>query len=869
MLVKMVAYGVLFAKDAYLKDPWNQLDCLIVVGSVLAVLTEYIPGLSGLRVLRMLRVLRPLRAISRNEGMKMIITSLFRTLPAVSNVFGVMLALQLVFVIIGMQLFSGTMGACSDPMIRTRAECLAYQGGAGYQYADAASPVGRGGGGRVWANPPVGSFDSFSDAMLLLYIMSSGDGWAEPMYMMMDATSAGHAPERNDFSAASFFAVAWMVIGYVFAMNLVVGVVVETFSRMRREEGGEVIMSNAQAQWVRTMHALTRHNVCWLRADRTISHRPPRLSRLRPGIARVPFLNCHMLSRHAGPHHRAFGASVRVSAPLSLINLPSRPFLACLQPQKMIKRPKGTGLRTLLYPIVTSDTFDTVIMSVVLLNVALMACDWFGLEESRDKFQLYEETMLGFGLIYCVECAMKLIALGFDGYFSDSWCRFDFFLVCTFTVDEFASELLARYVPVPPMLLRVLRVFRILRIIRLLRKFKELRNLIVTMILSLPSLFNVAALLALIIFIYAVLGVQLFTFLAPGVSIDDERNFHSVGTAALLLFQCLTGDGWSILMADAMVSEESGGCSVEAGDCGSQVAIPFFISFQLLGSFVFINLVVAVILENFSTLHNTNPNLVSSFDLDAFREAWATFDPDATNYIPSSQLAPLLLLVPRPLGLKGQTESLAVRLCMKLGLPQHMGMVAYNEVILELISNNYFRAGEGRALGGAVFDENEFKSVVEEAGLDLSLPRAAPVPSEERLRALSPTKDKEVIRNAQTVAHAYSFKKIQSAIDRSVIDRWRLRVMKRKMEGYKKRTSTTTIGDLVQLATDGSTPSARAPRTLQLPQRPPPLLETWQPPTSQQSSSSVGRGGRSGASSSSTPSFWRSKRREQQACWSR
>jgi len=308
---------------------------------------------------------------------------------------------------------------------------------------------------------------------------------------------------------------------------------------------------------------------------------------------------------------------------------------------------------------------------------------------------------------------------------------------------------------------------------------------------------------------------------------------------------------------------------VEAGDSGTQVAIPFFISFQLLGSFVFINLVVAVILENFSTLHNTNPNLVSSFDLDAFREAWATFDPDATNYIPSSQLAPLLLLVPRPLGLKGQTESLAVRLCMKLGLPQHMGMVAYNEVILELISNNYFRAGEGRALGGAVFDENEFKSVVEEAGLDLSLPRAAPVPSEERLRALSPTKDKEVIRNAQTVAHAYSFKKIQSAIDRSVIDRWRLRVMKRKMEGYKKRTSVSTIGDLVQLAsTDGSSP---APRTLQLPQRPqrpPPLLETWQPPTAQHQQSSIGRGGRSMASSSNTPSFWRSRRREQQA-WSR
>ena len=36
--------------------------------------------------------------------------------------------------------------------------------------------------------------------------------------------------------------------------------------------------------------------------------------------------------------------------------------------------------------------------------------------------------------------------------------------------------------------------------------------------------------------------------------------------------------------------------------------------------------IVAVILENFSTLHNTDTNLVSAFDLEAFNEAWAQFD---------------------------------------------------------------------------------------------------------------------------------------------------------------------------------------------------------------------------------------------------
>ena len=106
------------------------------------------------------------------------------------------------------------------------------------------------------------------------------------------------------------------------------------------------------------------------------------------------------------------------------------------------------------------------------------------------------------------------------------------------------------------MLLRVLRVFRILRILRLLKGAKQLRDLIVTMILSFPSLINVGSILALIIFIYSVLGVNLFTFLVHGETLNDDRNFDTFGIAFLVLFQCLTGDDWSSIMSDARGSVE-------------------------------------------------------------------------------------------------------------------------------------------------------------------------------------------------------------------------------------------------------------------------------------------------------------------------
>ena len=41
---------------------------------------------------------------------------------------------------------------------------------------------------------------------------------------------------------------------------------------------------------------------------------------------------------------------------------------------------------------------------------------------------------------------------------------------------------------------------------------------------------------------YAVLGVQLFTYVIRGDMLTEDRNFESFGNALLLLFQALTGD---------------------------------------------------------------------------------------------------------------------------------------------------------------------------------------------------------------------------------------------------------------------------------------------------------------------------------------
>ena len=82
----------------------------------------------------------------------------------------------------------------------------------------------------AWLNPPFGSFDDIAQSILMLYVASTGDGWDDYMWQAMDATGVGMAPQRNDFSPASLFFLAWMIVGSFVALNLFVGAIVDNFT---------------------------------------------------------------------------------------------------------------------------------------------------------------------------------------------------------------------------------------------------------------------------------------------------------------------------------------------------------------------------------------------------------------------------------------------------------------------------------------------------------------------------------------------------------------------------------------------------------------------------------------------------------------
>jgi hypothetical protein len=112
-----------------------------------------------------------------------------------------------------------------------------------------------------------------------------------------------------------------------------------------------------------------------------------------------------------------------------------------------------------------------------------------------------------FAVVFNIECLLKLIAIR-KFYFFNYWNIFDF-LVVILTDLGIIMKLASSNVNFASAA-TVVRSFRIMRIFKLIRASKNLKVLLDTIMHILPSLANIGSLIFLILFIYSVLGINLF-----------------------------------------------------------------------------------------------------------------------------------------------------------------------------------------------------------------------------------------------------------------------------------------------------------------------------------------------------------------------
>lgn len=98
--------------------------------------------------------------------------------------------------------------------------------------------------------------------------------------------------------------------------------------------------------------------------------------------------------------------------------------------------------------------------------------------------------------------------------------------------------------------LSILRSFRIIRVMRLIRSARSLRLIFETFVITLPELANIGGLLTIILFMYGVMGMNLYAYIKRGNGITEQANFSSLLNSLFILFKCSTGENWNEVMAD-------------------------------------------------------------------------------------------------------------------------------------------------------------------------------------------------------------------------------------------------------------------------------------------------------------------------------
>ena len=110
---KIIAFGFILTKTAYLKDTKNILDFLIVICALVGFLLPEGSNISSLKSIRILRFLGPLRMIARTKSLQVALTSLINSIPKIINLQVIVFFFILLIAILQTTLLSGKFYRCN------------------------------------------------------------------------------------------------------------------------------------------------------------------------------------------------------------------------------------------------------------------------------------------------------------------------------------------------------------------------------------------------------------------------------------------------------------------------------------------------------------------------------------------------------------------------------------------------------------------------------------------------------------------------------------------------------------------------------------------------------------------------------------
>ncbi|KAI8511058.1 Scn1ap [Branchiostoma belcheri] len=284
--------------------------------------------------------------------------------------------------------------------------------------------------------------------------------------------------------------------------------------------------------------------------------------------------------------------------------------------------PAWDNFAHLCFLFICDPVMELFITLCIVLNTLFMAMDYHG--KSANMEYILQQGNYAFTGIFAGEMVLKMIALGLKKYFTVGWNIFDSIIV-TLSLVELGLEGVKG--------LSVLRSFRLLRVFKLAKSWPTLNLLISIIGNSLGALGNLTFILGIVVYIFAVIGMQLFgeyyTAEAFGGTLP-RWHFQDFFHGFMIIFRVLCGE-WVETMWDCMHC---------AGSAYPACLIMFLLT-MVIGNLVILNLFLAL--------------LLSSFSSDNIGESEGTDEPnnlqiaiDKIKWFPKFLLSLCLPCIPRP-----------------------------------------------------------------------------------------------------------------------------------------------------------------------------------------------------------------------------
>ncbi|XP_052794035.1 sodium channel protein 1 brain-like isoform X3 [Mya arenaria] len=590
MFMKWIAFG--FKK--YFTSFWCLLDFVIVVISVASIVAEAYgaANLSAFRSLRTLRALRPLRAISRWQGMRIVVNALMMAIPAIMNVLLVCLLFWLIFSIMGVQFFRGKFYKCldsngdklSNEVVANKAECLAMEASHGYK----------------WENSPI-NFDNVFSGFLALFQVATFEGWMEVMEDAVDSADIDEQPSFENSLYSYLFFVAFIIFGAFFTLNLFIGVIIDNFNMLKKKYDGnylDMFLTSGQRQYYNTIKKLgnkkpqktikrPKYRWVWLNKIQGVFYDIAISSKFELCIVIVIFLN---MIQMAVDH---YGQTQAVTDVLSMLNML---FVVIFTLEAIVKI---IGLRW-HYFTQPWNIFDFVVVIISLLGIIL---------SDIMSNVIVSPTLLRVVRVFRIGRVLRLIR----------------------AAKGIRKLLFALIISLPALLNIGMLLFLIMYIYAIicLSQFQNLKieDPLDEDVVNFRTFGN---------------SFLLMFRLSTAAGWNDILGAMMIAPPNCNNTHYQQGDEW--------IENSPGNCGT------SWLAVFALTTYILIIFLVVINMFIAVILENFNQAHEQEEVGITEDDFDMFYAIWERYDPLATQFIKYEQLSNFVADLEPPLGISKPNE---------------------------------------------------------------------------------------------------------------------------------------------------------------------------------------------------------------------